>query len=154
MNGTIVCGVVGSAAGRTAAQVAGAIAHRLGLRLVLVHAVDLPGRVFGRAHLHRLRATAELSLGLTADELGAEAVEVRIEFGDAADVLAWVAAEEDADLIVLGSRPGGRLRPRLECALGGLLVRETPVPVLIAPPQTAPRSGLRLERRELSAAGV
>jgi hypothetical protein len=80
-----------------------------------VQAVDLPQQVFGRMHLRRLRAAAEDGLELIAGELGAEAVDIRVDFAD----------------------PAGR--------------GETRAPVLIAPPQTTPRSGRRLERREWSA---
>ena len=40
MGGTIVCGVRDSADGHTAAELACALGRRLGLRLVLAHAVD------------------------------------------------------------------------------------------------------------------
>lgn len=121
-NGTIVCGVGASDDSRAVAQVANAIAERLGLRLVLTQAVDLPARVFGRPHLRQLREEAERSLQLTDEQLGrTDSFEIRVEFGDAARLLARVAAEEDADLIVLGSR---------------------------TPPPTVPRSRLRLAQRE------
>jgi nucleotide-binding universal stress UspA family protein len=60
--------------------------------------------------------------------------------GDAAALIGQMAAEEAADLIVVGSRQRGRLRRGLESRLAEQLVSETPVPVLIAPPRT-PRSG-------------
>jgi nucleotide-binding universal stress UspA family protein len=150
-NGTILCGVDGSDAGRAAAHAASAIAGRLGLRLVLAHAVDLPQRVVGRAHLRQLRLAAERLLALTAEELCVEKIEFRVELGDAAELLAWVAAEEDADLIVIGSRAAGLLRRRLECASASDLRRQTPVPVLIALPQTRPGALLR-ERCEPASA--
>ena len=40
MGGTTVCGVAETAAGRTAAEFAGVLGPRLGLRLVLVHVID------------------------------------------------------------------------------------------------------------------
>src|SRR5262249_34172209 len=43
MHGTIVCGVTGAPEGRAAAQLAAAVANRLGLRLVLVHVVAAAG---------------------------------------------------------------------------------------------------------------
>lgn len=150
MDGTIVCGVDRSDAGRAAAQAADALARRLALRLVLAQAVDLPQRVFGRAHLRQLRAAAEHTLEQLAGDLGAERIESRVGFGDAAVLLARIAAEEDADLIVLGSRPRCLLRARIDCALASRLVRRTPVPILIAPPQTVPRSAVRLQQRELA----
>jgi nucleotide-binding universal stress UspA family protein len=135
--GTIMCGVNGSSGGQDALQVAKALSERLGLRLVVVHvaqanrgpddADDVLGEVTSRAQLHG-------------------ALEQRITSGDRATRLAEVAAEEGADLIILGS-PGGRgLRRR------GTLARElesaTSCPVLVTPPLTRRRSELRLARAQ------
>jgi nucleotide-binding universal stress UspA family protein len=46
-----------------------------------------------------------------------------------------MAAEEAADLIVVGARSRGRLRRGLESRLADELDTETPVPALIAPPR-------------------
>jgi nucleotide-binding universal stress UspA family protein len=130
--GTIVCGIDRSHEAKAAAQMAAALATRLGLRLVLAHVVD------------------ELRHGETLLEIAAEDVQdgieadVRVEYGDRAEVLAQIAAEEAADLIVVGSRPR-RLRDRwLRCGLARELEATTPVPILIAPPQTRRRSARRL----------
>jgi nucleotide-binding universal stress UspA family protein len=132
-SGTIVCGVDATETGRAAAQMAAALSTRLGLRLVLVHVV--PGDP-DDGLATTLDVVAGLSLG--------DAVEARVEVGDRAEVLAQVAAEEAADLVVLGSRPR-RLRDRwLRCTLARELEAATPVPVLIAPPQTRRRSARRL----------
>jgi nucleotide-binding universal stress UspA family protein len=68
----------------------------------------------------------------------ATAVELteRVAVGDAPSLLAQVAAEEAADVIVVGARPRGPLRRGLESRLADELETETPVPVLIAPPRT------------------
>lgn len=121
MGGTIVCGVTGTAAARDAAELAAALAARLGLRLVLVHVsphgvADVP-------------ATAE---------------DVRVIRGRPAQALAEVAAEEGADVIVVGSRTGGLGRRLLRSGLARELEAATPVPVLVAPPSTRARSGHRL----------
>lgn len=58
-----------------------------------------------------------------------------------AALLGRIAAEEAADLIVVGSRTRGRLRRGLESRLARQLETETPVPVLIAPPRTR-RAGM------------
>lgn len=68
----------------------------------------------------------------------------RVGGGGRAEALAQLAAEEEADLIVLGSRPGGLGCRSLRCALARELEAATPVPVRVAPPATRNRSGHRL----------
>jgi nucleotide-binding universal stress UspA family protein len=140
MGGTIVCGIADSAGGRGAAEFGAALSARLGLRLVLVYVIDA-------------RSPADTGLAPTA---GAErvatalahavgnATETRVVVGAPAEALAQVAAEEGADLIVLGSRATGFARRHLRCALASELEAATPVPVLVAPPSTRNRSGRRL----------
>ena len=135
MHGTIVCGVGDSAEGRAAAQLAAALAARLGLRLVLVHVV-VPGRA-------RRRPAVEQSLAEIARAL-ADGAETRVVHGNRVDCLAEVAAEEGADVIVLGSRSHGARGRQLGCALACELEAVQSVPVLIAPPSTRARSRQRL----------
>jgi len=131
MGGTVVCGVTGTPGGRGAADLAHALATRLGLRLVLVHVVAA------------VPAEAEQILTEVALEIGAE-TETRIMLGNRADALSEVAAEEGADLIVIGSRPAGLGSRRLRCALARELEAATHIPVVVAPPATRKRSDHRL----------
>jgi nucleotide-binding universal stress UspA family protein len=148
MRGTIVCGVTDAAEGRAAAQLAAAVAARLGLRLVLVHVIAGTPQV---AHDEAEKPAGdgiEQTLEAIAREVG-DAVEIRIVRGNRADRLAQIAAEEGADVIVLGSRPrGARARHtrarQLRCTLARELEAATVVPILIAPPATRERSGRRL----------
>jgi nucleotide-binding universal stress UspA family protein len=140
MRGTIVCGVTDSEAGRGALALATELSERLGLRLVLVHVAD------GIAPLDVNGASSEsvsptdgkeaerLVARLAAEHGVAGNAEWRSAVGDPAALLGRIAAEEAADLIVVGSR--GRLRRGLESGLARQLETETPVPVLIAPPRT------------------
>jgi nucleotide-binding universal stress UspA family protein len=66
--------------------------------------------------------------------------------GDRAARLAQLAAEEGADLIIVGSGGDGRLRFRSGSKFASELESATSCPVVIAPPQTRPRSELRLAR--------
>jgi nucleotide-binding universal stress UspA family protein len=138
--GTIVCGVGDAARGRVAGDVAAALSERLAMRLVLVHVVA-EGPVPPADALER-RVREETALEALAGEL--HAVEARIVVGSVVDGLARVAAEEGADLIVLGSRELGAGRGRLRCRLARDLEAATPVPILIAPPTTRRRSRWRL----------
>ena len=144
MGGTIVCGVAQTADGRTAAELARALGARLGLRLVLVHVVDGVPAGPQESLTARQRLTgAEQILNRGAHEIG-NGTEKRVVLGDRAEALAQVAAEEGADLIVLGSRAAGLGSRKLRCTLARELEAATPVPVLVAPPATRTRSDYRL----------
>ncbi|HEU5371524.1 MAG TPA: universal stress protein [Gaiellaceae bacterium] len=144
MGGTIVCGVTASAEAGSAAQLAGALAARLGLRLVLVHVVDgLPRSAFGSGAARQREEAGERLLEGVADGCPVD-VETRLVLGDAAQGLANIAAEEGADLIVVGSRSAGPRNRRLVSRLARELPAATPVPVVVAPPSARKRSVERL----------
>lgn len=153
MNGTIVCGVVDSDAGRGALQLAGALSERLRLRLVLAHVVGDSG-LGGRAGIERATVArrVEGAARLLSQVAGAQgldgAVVARAAVGDRAESIARIASEEGADLIVLGSRPGGRLKRGVRCPLARELESMTACPVVIAPPPTRHRSSRRLTQVE------
>jgi len=151
MRGTVVCGVTNQAQAATATEVARAISDRLELRLVLVHVVEgVPPATEESLTARQRRQGGEKLLRELSRDAG-ERVEARIVVGERAEALAQVAAEEGADLIVLGSRATGLRRRRLRCALARELEAATPVPVLVAPPSTRRRSGRRLAAAETPA---
>ena len=142
MQGTIICGVTDTDEGRQALATAVELSERLRLRLVLAHVVDGLGPSNGRANgdesvtMKGDREGAARLLGqLAAEHAVVDSAERRVAVGDAPSLLGQIAAEEAADLIVVGSRTRGRLRRGLESRLAGQLETETPVPVLIAPPR-------------------
>jgi nucleotide-binding universal stress UspA family protein len=145
MRGTIVCGVKDSEEGRGALAVAAELSQRLGLRLVLAHVADGIARldvngegsesVTTRAGRER---AARLLARLAAEHGVAGSAEQRSAVGDPATLLAQIAAEEAAAMIVVGSRERGRLRLRRESRLVRQLGTATSVPVLIAPPRARP----------------
>jgi nucleotide-binding universal stress UspA family protein len=142
--GTIVCGVTETPDGRGAAELAGALVTRLGLRLVLVHVLDgVPPGTHESLTARQRQAGAERTLHEIAREIG-EGAERRIMVGNRAEALAQVASEEGADLIVIGSRPAGLASRKLRCTLARELEAATPVPVVLAPPTTRRRSDQRL----------
>lgn len=144
MGGTIVCGVTESADGRAAAELARALGARLDLRLVLVHVIDgVPIGAKESVTTRQRQTGAEQLLNETAREIG-NGTEKRVVLGERAEALAQVAADEGADLIVLGSRAAGLGSRKLRCALARELEATTPVPVVVAPPATRARSERRL----------
>lgn len=155
MRGTIVCGVTDSDDGRGALELGATLSARLRLRLVLAHVAPGFGPIGpngdesltamqGRQGATRLLTRLAAEFGL----LGS--VELREAVGDRAEMLARIAAEEAADLIVIGSRPQGRFRRGLRSTLAAQLESETRVPVVIAPPQRFPRR----DRADAVAAGA
>jgi len=142
--GTIVCGVSEGPEGRAAADLASALSARLGLRLVLVSVVDgLPTGARDSLTARQRQSGAERTLREIAVKLGAGA-ETRVVHGPRAEALAQVAAEEGADVIVVGSRPTGLGNRKLRSTLARELEAVTPVPVLVTPPSTRKRSERRL----------
>jgi len=144
MGGTIVCGVTETPDGRSAADLAHALGTRLGLRLVLVYVLEgVPLSTRDSLTARQRQTGAEQILNDVALETG-DATEKRIMFGNRADALAQVAAEEGADLIVIGSRRAGLGSRKLRCTLARELEAATSIPVVLAPPATRKRSDHRL----------
>lgn len=144
MGGTIVCGVGETAEGRAAAELASALGARLGLRLVLVSVLDgVPAEARESLTGRQQQSGAERTLQELSREMG-DAPETRVVHGQRAEALAQVAAEEGADVIVVGSRPAGLGSRKLRSTLARELEAVTPVPVLVAPPSTRKRSEQRL----------
>jgi len=142
--GTVVCGVAETPDGRSAAELAGALGARLGLRLVLVHVVDgVPPGTHESITARQRQAGAERVLNEIAREMG-DATEKRIVLGNRADALAQVAAEEGADLVVIGSRPARFGNRKLRSTLARELEAATPIPVVVVPPTTRKRTEQRL----------
>jgi nucleotide-binding universal stress UspA family protein len=144
MQGTLICAANDRGEGRTALEAAVELSGRLGLRLVLVYADDniAPLAEDGNeegAESVSVRAgregAARLLARLATEHGVAERADRRSGTGDTAAFIGQVAAEEAADLIVVGARNRGRLRRGLESRLAEQLRNETPVPVLIAPPR-------------------
>jgi nucleotide-binding universal stress UspA family protein len=149
MRGTIVCGVSDTPEARCAAQLAEALAARLDLRLVLVHVIDgVPAGADDSLSARQRRQGAERMLRALRDESDLDEIEARLAAGDRARALANVAAEEGADLVVVGSRRVGLRAGRLESRLARELASATPVPVVVAPPSERERTSHRLAVHE------
>jgi nucleotide-binding universal stress UspA family protein len=147
MSGTILCGVTDTDDGRAAAQMATALSERLGLRLVFAHVIDLPRGSEDSVTGRQRQEGATRAVNALLREISPQA-EYRIVLGRVADRLAQIAAEEGADLIVLGSRKYGLRGRKLRCLTARELEAATPAPVVVAPPQTRRRSEHRLEAIE------
>jgi nucleotide-binding universal stress UspA family protein len=145
MRGTLVCGVTDSEDAVGTVELAVELTQRLGMRLVLAHVaegfapIDDGVEVEESVTMKGNRVGAERLLGQLAEEHGvAETAQRRVAVGSPATLLGQIAAEEAADVILVGSRERGWPRRGLESRLAAQLETETPVPILIAPPRTRP----------------
>jgi nucleotide-binding universal stress UspA family protein len=147
MRGTMICGVTDSEEGRGAVELGVELSKRLGLRLVLAHVA--PGFYPSEAVedgaesvvMKGDRIQAERLLADLAEEYGVtETAERRSGVGDRGALLGQIAAEEAADVIVVGSRARGWRGGGLHSRLAQELRAATPVPILIAPPSSGRRA--------------
>jgi nucleotide-binding universal stress UspA family protein len=144
MYGTVVCAVTDGAENDDAVAQAVALSERLGLRLVLAFVVDgiaaLGNGDSESVTMKADRTAAERRLEeLARDHELEHSAERRVAVGEPATVLARIAGEEAADVVVVGARERGWRRRGLESPLAQELGTETPVPVLIAPPRARRR---------------
>jgi nucleotide-binding universal stress UspA family protein len=145
MRGTLVCGVTDSEDAVGTVELAVELTQRLGMRLVLAHVAEGFAPIGDGVEVEESvtmkgnRVGAERLLGQLAEEHGvAETAQRRVAVGSPATLLGQIAAEEAADVILVGSRKRGWPRRGLESRLAAQLETETPVPILIAPPRTRP----------------
>ena len=140
MRGTLICAVTDAEESEDAVALGAELSERLGLRLVLAHAVDGIGALGNDNEsitMKQSRQGAERRLRQLAEQHGvSDTAERRVAVGEPAALLGQIAAEEAADVILVGARSRGWRRRSLESPLADALNTETPVPVLLAPPRT------------------
>jgi nucleotide-binding universal stress UspA family protein len=158
MSRAIICGLDGSPDSQRALEVAARLAKRLGSRVVLAHVAEvvhvpyaaaypLGGAGGSIAEANEIDAEEEAGerlLEQAADTAGLGDAERRVEVGVAAERLADLADEEDAELIVVGSRGRGAFRAAFLGSVSNSLVGVARCPVLIVPPgatEARPRGG-------------
>jgi nucleotide-binding universal stress UspA family protein len=161
MGGSIVCGIDGSADSRAAVKVAAQLADRLGKTLILAHVAEFAhvpnaaaypfGGIAGPTPIAEEAESEEEAaarlLECVADDAGVADAERRVAIGHPAERLADLADEEDADLIVVGSRGRGALKAAFLGSVSYNLVGVARCPVLIVPPGALEQHGdeVRLE---------
>jgi nucleotide-binding universal stress UspA family protein len=130
---TIVCAVDNSPGSSEALRVAGELSGRFDVRLVLAHAAGGWPNADGSLSTIRALEGGGRLLEQTAREHSL-AAERRVELGEPAEVLARIAAEERATLIMVGSRHKGRRGGHLHSRVAGDLTASAPCPVVVVPP--------------------
>jgi nucleotide-binding universal stress UspA family protein len=146
VRGTIVCGVTDGDEGHAALGLGVELSQRLGLRLVLAHVAEGLAPLTGDGDdnesvtMKANRNGGELFLARVARDYGVgDTAERRVAVGEPAMLVGQIAAEEAADMIVVGSRARRWPGRCLESRLAEGLESETPVPILIAPPASGRR---------------
>jgi nucleotide-binding universal stress UspA family protein len=146
MSKSIVCGVDGSADSQAALAVATQLAKRLGTRLVLAHVAELAHIPYAAAApfgvAGPLAVTEEIEsqeeaawqlLEQIAVGAGLAEAERRVAVGLPAERIADLADEEDAELIVVGSRGRGAFKAAFLGSVSNSLVGVARCPVVIVP---------------------
>jgi nucleotide-binding universal stress UspA family protein len=148
MGRSIICGVDGSPDSQAALQVAAQFADRLGSTLILAHIAEAAYVPYAAAYpfggtAGQMAVTEEVEsaeeegarlLQRVASNAGLVDAERRVAIGHPAERLADLADEEDADLLVVGSRGRGALRAAFLGSVSYNLVGVARCPVLIVPP--------------------
>ena len=138
---TIVAGCNGRERGRGAVSLAHAIASATGARLLLVGVHHHPPLPFPGTYADQ-RKELEHELRAVRDELAPEAL-IRLEGGlSPAHALRHVAATENADLLVVGSRHRPRLQRMVEGDQALQVLHGAPCAVAIARDPLEPRTEL------------
>jgi nucleotide-binding universal stress UspA family protein len=151
MCASIICGVDGSPDSEAALKVAAGLADRLERRLVLAHVAELAHIPYAAAAPFggmggTIAVTREIELDEEAGERLLEQVAIdaslvdadrRVAIGFPAERLAELADEENAELIVVGSRGRGAFKAAFLGSVSGSLVGIARCPVLIVPPGAA-----------------
>jgi nucleotide-binding universal stress UspA family protein len=140
--GPIVCCLDDSEGARRALAVAGGLARRLRLEIVLVH-VELPtsaapGLGTAAADAERLR-DAELHEGerlleRLAHETGLSGSRLRTTVGSTAACIVSISEEERSELVVIRSRGHGELASALLGSVSTAVAASAPCPCVIVPP--------------------
>jgi nucleotide-binding universal stress UspA family protein len=150
-SGSIVCGVDGSADSQAAVAFAADLASRLGTRLVLANVAESAHIPYAAAapfgggavrmavtdEIGAQEQAAEQLLEEVAAAYGLDDAELRVLAGLPGEGLADLADEEDASLIVVGSRGRGAFKAAFPGSVSNSLVGVARCPVVIVPPGAA-----------------
>jgi nucleotide-binding universal stress UspA family protein len=151
---SIICGVDGSEASRSAARVAARLAGTLRVRCVLAHVTEdrptFPYRDARLRELQRRHATeqGQRLLESVAADLPGAAPELRVAFGTPVEALRALCSEVSAELLVVGSRGRSRLAAAVLGSTSARLASTAECPVVIVSTPAAADRFLERETRD------
>jgi len=143
MNRSIVCGIDDARAGHAAVEVAATLARSLDCELVLAHVVDDPPTFpYRDARLRELERRRVIEAGTPLLEriaagLPGLAPRTKVLLGAAVERLTDLCRDEDAELLVVGSRGRGPLASALLGSVSRSLASASECPVVVVPAQVA-----------------
>ena len=149
MTRSILCGVDGSTDARLALRAAAQLSAQLDVRLVVAHVVQMlvqSPRLGPATIVPPIGAELDAGKNLlehVLEEEGLADVEHTVVWGFPADRLADLADEEEAELIVVGSRGRGAFKSAILGSVSTDLIGVARCPVLVIPPGAAPGPGSR-----------
>jgi nucleotide-binding universal stress UspA family protein len=139
----VVCGVDWSDESMSAMEVAAGLSKRLGATLVLAHVVEESASFpYGNEtelnrRRHRTHTEATRRFRRLQRQFDPLEVDGRVLYGAPADELAELAAQEEAALLVVGSRGRGAVKAALFGSVSSALSRAADRPVVVVRPDMA-----------------
>jgi nucleotide-binding universal stress UspA family protein len=130
MRQTVVSGVDRSDAAEAVTDTASRLASAMDRRLLVVHVVEEP-----------VEEAEELLESVRARLPSGDDADVRLVEGSPAERLVEVADDEDAELLVVGSRGRGALSSAVLGGVSRRLARDARCPVVVVPPATSIEAG-------------
>jgi nucleotide-binding universal stress UspA family protein len=116
----------------------------LDLRLVIAHAVPLRAKIglTSSSYLYSSRSglnqeaneAREALLRIVGRTCGTSGADLRVRIGDPVETVLQLAEEEEAQLIVVGSRGRGALSAALLGSVSAMLTKRASCPVTVVPP--------------------
>jgi nucleotide-binding universal stress UspA family protein len=150
---SIICGVDGSHASRSAARVAARLARTLNVRPVLAYVTeDRPTFPYRDARLRELQRRRGIEEGQrllegVAAELPGAAPELRVTFGTPIEALRALCSDESAELLVVGSRGRSPLAAAVLGSVSARLASTAECPVVVVSTRAAADRFLERETR-------
>ncbi len=136
---TIVLAIDGSDSSNRASDLAGRLAQEHGAKVIAVHVVEhMVGRAGGVA-VHADEASIQARIHATIDGMKQSGVDASLQFaegvlGGPAHVIAEVAADEHADLVITGTRGHSPITGIVIGSVAQRLLHLAPCPVLVVTP--------------------